>query len=426
MNHITGIVIGAGNRGRTYASIAVSDMNKDKISIVGVAEPIEVRRRDMQQLCSIADDHCFSDWREILAQPRMADFAIISTLDDMHVEPALAAIEKGYHLLLEKPAAPTPDECAAIAKAANEKGVHVLVCHVLRFTPFFTTIKDILDRGNIGEVQSIVHVEAVGNVHQSHSYVRGRWHNEQESSPMLLAKSCHDIDILQWLIGKECTKIQSFGSLTYFTGQNVPAGAPARCIDGCPHADTCPYNAVKLYLDDKDNQWFRSAVTNAIEPTDAQVEQALRTTDYGKCVFKCNNDVVDHQIVNMEFEGGATVSFSMNAFNYGGRYIRIFGTKGELYANMSDTQITVYTFDDQATRRVAVDSPGESILSGHGGGDRGIIDALYALLTDTYHGNNAATITESAKNHLLVFAAEQARHEDTVVHAQKYHAQYGL
>ncbi len=426
MKKLTGIIIGAGSRGRAYAKASNSEENRDKMQIVGVAEPIEVRRKDMQRICSIPDENCFTDWREILAQPKMADFAVISTMDYMHYEPALAAIEKGYHLLLEKPAAPTPEECAKIALAANKKGVHVIVCHVLRFTPFYTKVKEILDSGKIGRIQSVVAVEAVGNVHQSHSYVRGRWHNEKETSNMLLAKSCHDIDILQWLVGKECTKIQSFGSLTYFCRENAPEGSPDRCIEGCPHADTCPYNAVKLYYDDKKNNWFRSAATMTVSPTDEQVERAMYETDYGKCIFKCNNDVVDHQVVNMEFEGGATLSFSMNAFNKGGRYLRIFGTAGELRAYMSDSEITVFTFEDRKTEKIPVVTIGEEITSGHGGGDAGIIRALYSLLAEGKRGNNVADITESVKNHLLVFAAEESRHNDTVVNAEKYMNKYGI
>ncbi len=426
MKKLTGIVIGAGSRGRAYTKAILSDAHKENIKIVGVAEPIDVRREDVKRMCSLPDENCYTDWKDILAQPKMADFAIIATMDYMHYEPALAAIEKGYHLLLEKPAAPSPEECAEIARAANEKGVQVIVCHVLRFTPFYTKVKEILDSGKIGRIQSVSAIEAVGNVHQSHSYVRGRWHSEKETSNMLLAKSCHDIDILQWLVGKECTKIQSFGSLTYFTRENAPEGAPARCIEGCPHADACPYNAVKLYLDDKKNNWFRSASTGTVTPTDEQVEAAMYNTDYGKCIFKCDNDVVDHQVVNMEFEDGATLNFAMNAFNRGGRYIRIFGTKGELRAYMSDSEITVYTFEEKKTEKIPVVTIGEEITSGHGGGDAGIVKALYELLTGTYKGNNVANITESVKNHLLVFAAEESRHNDTVVKVKDYMDKHGM
>ena len=200
-----------------------------------------------------------------------------------------------------------------------------------------------IDNGDVGEIMSIIHMENVGNVHMSHSYVRGNWRREDESTPMIMAKSCHDTDILQWLIGKECKRVQSFGSLTYFTKENQPNGAPDYCVQGCPVGDTCPYNAKKVYYDDKTNQWFRGVVTNKVEPpTDEEVWEAIKTGPYGRCVYACDNDVVDHQVVNMEFEGGCTVSFTMNAFNEGGRHIRIFGTKGEIVGDMEAGTIQLY------------------------------------------------------------------------------------
>lgn len=248
---------------------------------------------------------------------------------------------------------------------------------------------------------------------------------------MLLAKSCHDLDILQWLLGKPCKRVTSFGELSYFREENAPAGAPVRCADGgCPVGDTCPYNCMKLYYEDKNNLWFRGAAARGLAageiPTDAEVLQALQTKDYGLCVFHANNDVVDHQVVNMEFEGGITASFSMNAFNQGGRYIRIFGTKGELYANMSDQEITVYTFADKQRRTIPVVAPGETIVDGHGGGDAGIIRELYDYLSGSYTGFCAADITTSVKNHLIGFAAEEARHSGTVVSVDDFFARYGF
>lgn len=186
---------------------------------------------------------------------------------------------------------------------------------------------------------------------------------------MLLAKSCHDLDVLQWLLDKPCKKIQSFGSLTHFTSENAPDGAPARCADGgCPVLDTCSYNCMKLYYDDKNNNWFRGTSTKNIAKgeiaTDEEVLQALKTTDYGLCVYHANNDVVDHQVVNMEFEGGITVSFTMNCFNKGGRYIRIFGTKGELMADMKESAITFCSFADKQNHDIPVSKHEESILGG--------------------------------------------------------------
>lgn len=429
MKRIRAVIIGAGNRGISYASLMAQ--LPEQYEVVAVADRDKARRDNVQQMHDLPDEACFSDWEELLSKPKMADLAVIATLDQLHYAPAMKAIELGYHLLLEKPVAQTAQECADIALAAQKKGVSVLVCHVLRYTPFFRKIKELLLKGTIGEVMSAIHVEAVGDVHQSHSYIRGNWHSEKETTPMLLAKSCHDMDILQWLLDKPCKKVQSFGDLTYFCEKNAPAGAPVRCADGgCPIGDTCPYNCIKLYYDDKENLWFRGAATRGktagFIPTDEEVMQALKTTDYGLCVFHANNDVVDHQVVNMEFAGGATASFSMNCFNQGGRYIRLFGTKGELYASMSDTQITVYTFEDKQTRQVSVCETEESILGGHGGGDAGIVGELYEYLSGSYTGYCAADITVSVKNHLIGFAAEQARHTDTVVDMDEYLKSYGF
>ena len=429
MKKFSVILIGAGGRGTEY----VKRMHAlpEKYEVIAVAEPLESCRRNIQEMCNIPDEMCFTNWEDILAKPKFADLAIIATMDDLHYAPAMKAIELGYHLLLEKPVAQTAQECADIALAAEKKGVSVLVCHVLRYAPFYKTLKKVLMDGTIGEIMSVIHVEAVGNVHQSHSYIRGDWHDEKETTPMLLAKSCHDLDILQWLLNKPCKKVTSFGDLTYFRAENAPEGAPVRCADGgCPIADTCPYNCIKLYYDDKDNSWFRRACARTVsknrKPTDEEVLQALKTTDYGLCVFHANNNVVDHQVVNMEFEGGATVQFTMNAFNKGGRYIRLFGTKGEIFAYAADTEITIYTFEDKSTRQIPVEQQEESILGGHGGGDDGIVLELYDYLSGNYTGYCAADISRSVKNHLIGFAAEKARHNDSVENIDNYFKSFGL
>lgn len=429
MEPIKVILIGAGNRGSNYARW-MSKMPQ-QYRIVAVADPDPAARANIRDMFQLPDSACYMGYKEILSRPKMADMAIIATLDDMHYEPAMKAISLGYHLLLEKPVAQTAKECADIALAAKRRGVSVLVCHVLRYTPFFKRVKKILMDGTIGEVMSVLHVEAVGHIHQSHSYVRGNWHSEAATTPMLLAKSCHDLDILQWLLDKPCKRVQSFGKLSYFCKENAPEGAPVRCADGgCPIAEDCPYNCLKLYDEDKKNLWFRGAAAKGIRkgvvPTDEEVMEALRKTDYGLCVFHANNDVVDHQTVNMEFEGGTTVTFSMNAFNEGGRFIRIFGTKGELYANMADESITVYTFKDGKRQQIPVALTEESILGGHGGGDEGIIRELHQYLSGTYEGFCAADIETSVKNHMIGFAAEKARHGGTVESIDDFLAHYGM
>lgn len=421
------IVIGAGGRGKTYTDIM--GQYPDRFRVVGVAEPIRERREYVRDVHRLDPADCYDTWETILARPKFADVAIISTMDQMHYAPAMKAIELGYDLLLEKPVAPTPEECAELYRFAGERGSKIMVCHVLRYTPFFMQLKKLLDDGVVGDVVSIEHIEAVGNVHQSHSFVRGNWGNQERSSFMLLQKCCHDLDILQWLLDKECKKIQSFGSLKYFKPENAPAGAPERCTDGCPHADTCYYNAVKLYYDDKKNNWFRRSCTLKPDPTDEDVMEALKTTQYGKCVYQCDNNVVDHQVVNMLFDGDITVNMTMCAFTKGGRKTHVMGTKGELWATMSSKDDERFLFYDFATKEIKpisakIDIDGDSIVSGHGGGDQGIVDALYRYLTGGLKAEAVSEIGISCRNHMLVFAAEDSRLHDRVVHVEDYMAQY--
>ena len=413
------ILIGAGNRGEAYTNIMARE--QDKFKVIAVAEPIKSRRENIKEKHQIPEEMCFEDWKPLLALGKIADVAIIATMDKLHLEPTLEAISCGYDILLEKPVSPDPYECQRIADSAEEKGVNIVVCHVLRYSPVYIAVKKLIEEGKIGRIISINHEECVGNVHQSHSFVRGNWGNSGRTSCMLLQKSCHDMDILQWLIGKKCKKVQSFGNLTYFRKENAPADAPEYCIQGCPKGETCPYNAIKLYLDDKENDWFRSTCTREANPTDDMVEHALRTTQYGKCVFKCDNDVVDHQTVNMLFEDDITVTFTMNAFNKGGRFIHIMGTKGEVRASLSssDEPITFYDFETKKTEEILT-SGKDGLVNGHGGGDEGIVNSLYEYLNGEYKGFSVSDIRTSVNNHFIVFAAEESRMSGRVIDLEAY------
>lgn len=422
MKKLRAIIIGCGGRGNTYSR----EMDKlpEKFEVVGIAEPLKERREEIQKRHGLPDSRCFTDYAPLFDLGKIADFAVISTMDRDHFEPAMRAIELGYDLLLEKPIAPTAKECAEITAAAKKKGVRVVICTVLRYTPLFMTIKKLLDDGAIGNIVSINHEEGVGHIHQSHSFVRGNWGNEERSSSMLLQKSCHDIDLLQWLIGKKCKKVQSFGSIVYFKKENAPEGSPEYCIEGCPHADKCPYDAVTLYLNNEGKghrNWFRTASTKLPHPTDSDVEKVLRETQYGKCVFKCDNDVVDHQTVNMLFEDDITVTFTMNAFNKGGRFIHIMGTNGELRAQLdgADVPIIVRNFEKRTKSEIPA-SGADGVTGGHGGGDEGIICTLYEYLTDNYFGNSVPDIDTSCYNHLVTFAAEEARTSGKVVDVDEF------
>ena len=423
MKKLTAVIIGAGSRGMAYSDI-MRNMS-DKFEVVAVAEPIDSRRNHVKNHHNLSDDACFTDWKPIIEKGKIADIAVIATMDRDHYDVAIAALSAGYDLLLEKPIAPTPEECKKITDLAIKNNRKVVICTVLRYTAIFNAIKDIIDSGKIGKVVSITHEECVGNVHQSHSFVRGNWCNEEESSSMLLQKCCHDIDLLSWLINKKCKKVQSFGALTYFCEDNAPKDAPLFCIDGCPHAQKCLYNAVKLYYDDKENLWFRGNCTQNPNPSDEEVEKALRETRYGKCVYKCGNNVVDHQTVNMLFEDDITVTLSMNAFNKGGRRIHIMGTMGEITSNLDEKAvIKIYSFDTKETEEINTEGK-DGIVAGHGGGDAGIIRDLYEYLMGTYKGKSVPEIDESFDNHLTVFAAEEARRTGTIVDVCEYAKKFG-
>ena len=422
MKRLKVILIGAGDRGMRYTNI-MKYLADDKFEVIAVAEPLENRREYVRELHNIPKEMCFTDWRPLLDLGKIADMAIIATMDRDHYEPAMKAIELGYDLQLEKPMAPTQEQCTNIKKAAEAKGVKVVICTVLRYSDVFLTLKEIIDSGKIGKIMSINHEECVGLIHQSHSFVRGNWGNVERSSNMLLQKSCHDIDILQWLLGKKCKKVQSFGHLSYFTEENAPEGAPERCDKTCPVYDTCEFNAVKLYYDDKENGWFRGAATKHVYHTDELVAKALRETNYGRCVFKCDNDVVDHQTVNMLFEDNVTVTFTMNAFNAGGRHIHIMGTKGEIRAALDEhTPIRVYLHQTKSEEYFDITGK-DGVTGGHGGGDEGIVHTIYNYLTGSYTGKSIPEISESYYNHSIVFAAEKSREENTVVDFEEYFAE---
>jgi len=402
MKPITLITIGAGARGSTYASYALE--HPEQFKIVGVAELHTARREAFREKYNLTEEACLHTWEDVFTREKWADAVMICTQDSMHYGPAMAAIAKGYDILLEKPVSPSEKECFEIARAAEAAGVKVVVCHTMRYTLIFVKIKEILESGAIGDIVTFVHNENVGDIHQSHSFVRGHWRNSKESSPMILAKSCHDLDALQWLIGKKCVALTSFGSLKYFNKDNKPQSAPPRCTDGCDVAD-CPYDARKLYLHSSD-QWFRPVAVGHANPTDKEVEAALKAGPYGRCVFQCDNDVVDHQVVNMLFEDGITVMFSMSAFTPDtSRSLKIMGTKGQLKAHTDSNDILVTDFITREERAVPV----EVKEGGHGGGDTGIMEAFYKYLRGEIGREKISEAGVSAQNHRLCFAAEESR-----------------
>ena len=409
---VTLAVAGAGGRGSGYARIAAE--LPDRARVVAVAEPRDVYRQRLADTHDIPAGQVFTDWRQMADAPRMADAVLICTQDAMHVEPAIAFAEAGYHILLEKPMAPDADGCRQVVEAIEKAGVIFAVAHVSRYTTYSQQLKKMLTDGLIGDIVSMQRLEPVGYWHQAHSFVRGNWRNEEESSFMLLAKSCHDIDWIRYMMGVSCEAISSFGSLRHFRPAEAPEGATPRCLD-CPVEANCPYSAKKIYLGrlaDGHTGWPVDVLTP--EPTLESVTEALCEGPYGRCVYACDNDVVDHQVVNMRFANETTAAFTMTAFNEaGGRRTNIFGTRGHIFGD--GQVIEHFDFLTDKTQTIDTATGDASILGGHGGGDGGLMDGFVRAIATGDTSSILSGARETLESHLMVFAAEEARREDRVV-----------
>ncbi len=411
MKQITVAIAGCGARGQdTYAHC--QERFPDRMRIVAAADVRPEKLEQMRQAFHLAPEMCYSSAEEMLKQPRLADVMMICTPDRLHYGQAMAALKLDYHLLLEKPIAPTAEECRDIERLALERKRQVVVCHVLRYTVFYQKLKELLEQGAVGELVSIQAIEQVCYWHQAHSFVRGNWRNAALSTPMILQKCCHDMDILLWLAGRRCRKVSSFGSLRHFRKENAPAGAPARCTDGCPAEAECPYSAPRFYLDKVDKGelgWPVSVL--AVRPSRESILEALQTGPYGRCVYRCDNDVVDHQVVNLELEDGLTVNFTMCAFTaHGGRNIRLMGTRGEIVGDMKANTIRVMPFGGEETL-IDVTALTDD-FSGHAGGDARMVDDFLRLVAGEAPASAALTsISRSVESHLVALAAEQSRLE---------------
>ncbi|MCB1097128.1 MAG: Gfo/Idh/MocA family oxidoreductase [Verrucomicrobiae bacterium] len=409
-------IIGAGSRGTGYASFA--EAHPDRVAVTAVAEPNPRRREALVERFGIPAENVFTHWEDLAAcEDKVADAVVVATQDRQHRAPAIALAQGGYHMLLEKPMAPTEEDCRAIVAAVKEAGILFAVAHVMRYTRYTTALKQLIDSGRIGDVITVQHLEPVGFWHQAHSFVRGNWHSAEQSTFMLMAKSCHDLDWLRYIVGSRFRAVSSFGRLSHFTPGNRPAGAAERCLDCAVEAD-CAYSASRFYLGhlQKGNTgWPVDVITGDPNPTEESVREALRTGPYGRCVYSGDNDVVDHQVVSMDFENGATASFTMTAFNEAGpRRTGIFGTRGEIRAD--GVKLEIFDFLTGKTETIDTDAQAdvEGVLQGHGGGDYGLmrafIDAVAAGDGSPILSGPDATL----ESHLAVFAAESARDSDQV------------
>ena len=449
-NPVRILLFGAGNRGAdAYGRYALKHPNQ--VKFVAVAEPHPERRLQFAKAHHISPDFQFDDWHAALQAEKMADAVINATPDEVHHNATIAALHAGYDILLEKPIATTLNETQHIVKEAQQAKRLLMVCHVLRYTDFFQKVKAIFDSGQLGQIVHIAHSENVSYFHMAHSYVRGNWRTIAESAPMIVAKCCHDLDLLYWFTGERANRLSSMGDLRHFTAENAPPGAPARCTDGCPAAETCPFYAPRIYLESyqikaavarSDNPLFRSfgrltlaqprladALAALIPPLraltrytgwprstitafpgdDSAILDALQTGPYGRCVYHCDNDVVDHQVVNLQYPSGIIATLTMHGHSHEeGRTLRIDGSRATLLGKFSYSQ---------AWLEVHLHGPGQierfrfaTVVdngAGHGGGDEGVMRAFVQALRGTSPPLTDAQ--DALESHLLGFAAEAAR-----------------
>lgn len=406
-------VVGAGSRGTGYARRAVAE----GAEITAVVEPDSARLAAFLSEFAGQSIECFPTWQDIVArEEKVADAVVVSTPDRLHAEPAIGLARAGYHILLEKPIAPTEEESVAIIAAAESSGVMLAVCHVMRYSSYSRTLKRLLEDGAIGRLVSVEHLEPIGWWHFAHSYVRGNWAREAESGPMLLTKSSHDIDWLSHIIGLPAERVSSFGSLLHFRPESKPVDAAARCLD-CPLQNTCAYSATTIYRgflgDETFERWPLAVLTTDVSATG--IDRALRDGPYGRCVFDGQNDVVDHQVVNIEYQGGVTASFTVTAFTeLDFRKTRLFGTGGSIEGD--GRTLVVHDFARDEKYEVVPESRGNaSAADGHGGADDALVHAFLQAVRTGDRSGLLSGPEESLATHRIVWLAEQARLSGAVV-----------
>ena len=402
---VTAITCGAGSRGNVYGNYSVQ--YPDQLDIIGVAEPIAIRKQRYSQKHNIPESNQFNTWEDVFKRPKFADAIIITTPDDLHYGPCMEALKLGYDVLLEKPISPSEKECRDILELAKKNKRIVAVCHVLRYAPYFIKLRELMNSGAIGEIISLQHMEPIEHTHMSHSYVRGNWHNSKATTPIILAKSCHDLDILKWMVNKPAQRIQAFGDLKWFRKENAPAGSTARCGDGCAVEAECPYSAQKIYYRNRQRTYVFDMPDDKSKHGEYILEK-LKTTNYGRCVYRMENDQPDHYICNIQFEGNITAAFSMEAFtSYEGRRTRVMGSMGDIVGDMSSFTLTDFRSGKKTEWKQDTD--------GHGGGDWRLVADWIQAVDQQNPSLLTSTIDASIESHLMGFAAEKSRKENKVV-----------
>lgn len=425
------VVLGAGARGReAYGSWMLR--HPDRVQVVGVADADADRRAGFAADAGGAAQ--YEDWHDLVAdlEALRPDAAIVALPDAQHVDPAIALMERGVPILLEKPAASTAAELDRLASAAQALRARVVVGHVLRFTPFWRAVRAVLDAGALGDLMTIDLRENIGFWHFAHSYVRGNWKKAAETSPMVLAKTSHDLDLIRWFAGEYPATVSSIGELSHFRAENAPEGAPRFCIEGCPVADSCPFYAPRYYVDAlEDVQGMPVTLLTADTSREGRL-RALARSDYGRCVYRSDNDVADHQQTTMRFSSGLTATLTASAFTAENtRHVAMTGTRGQLIGHMDDGRIELDLFSPTAEvpvldaalvgertrpplghRSFTFSAKPENSAAGdhrgHAGGDDGLMEA-FVLGVESGEWGAELSLETALDSHRMAFAAEDAR-----------------
>ena len=404
-------VVGAGNRANAYLQM-MERHYPDKFQVVSIFDPDKKQQQRFIEQYGVHPKLVYDSLDDFLTLPRLSDVVIIATLDDMHYHPTMAALKKGYDIILEKPISLNLEETIRIGELGEKHpNQMVAVCHVLRHSPFFRKLKEIVDSKVLGNVIDIQHNENIGYYHFAHSYVRGNWRNTKTSAPIIVAKSCHDMDILLYLLGdKHAKKIASMGSLTYFNHTNYDEKKMApRCSD-CSIEKDCPFSALKIYSSGK----MKSVVFDS--SSEQRLIEELKDSPYGRCVFNSDNNVCDHQVTIIEFEGGVHATFNMSAFtNKIHRSIKIMCEKGEIRGLETTKEIEIAPFGGDVQKIKLEDSFG-----GHGGADEGFVHSF--MDTYLYGKPFDSLLSMSIESHVMAFAAEASRAQGgSAIAVDRYH-----
>jgi predicted dehydrogenase len=400
------ILIGAGVRG-THLTQQLSDVSYN-IKIVGVVEPNDARRLSFSQAHRIPSYAQFMSWEAFFDSDLSCDAAIIATMDNQHTEPALACLKRGCHILIEKPLSDSYNGCIQIHEAQKKSGLVVSVCHTLRYMEAFRKIKQIVEDGVLGRLIHVEHIEAIGHLRFAHNYVRGRWAKEEDNTFLLLHKCCHDIDFIAWIVSSPCHRVSSFGSLSYFIPSNAPFGSGKRCLDDCRIQDKCFYSALRLYS--KDDLTGRVQDLGESQTPESRLS-AIKNGPFGACVWHASNNVVDHQVVSMEFANGITATCTVSGYSSThGRRTRVQGTKGELLFDEASSSIVIQQFAESHPIHINFDKP-----ASYHPEDKDIVEIWLSSIHSSFSQNILVDSQEALKTHAIVFAAERSRKEKRTV-----------